>query len=534
MHELIGKTPAILKNSSAEADKASSLFSQYGVTDQKNSNERLTGSRFDFSNIAVNYGGRMLQTKLNVNKPGDKYEQEADAVADKIIRMNETNAVQRKCAKCEEEEEKLQRKPLSQNISSLAQAAGENISSSLDNVINSSKGGGRRMDNNTQSFMSTRFGINFNHVKIHDDDQAAKMTGQLHARAFTVGNDIYFNYGQYQPRSQPGKHLLAHELTHVLQQQKGEQIIQQDGVKDPLEKEAHDLETEILGKTLGAEEKKKVKEIIRLAKAKPLGKSSGQRNYYLEKLKVAVTSPVDADVSGKKSKTGYNCTEAEEKKNRKKVEKALEEEKRWWEGSGFENVEENAVATGTKKIARIGEQGKKFYVDRSDPKNIRVKIKVKLNGKADEVKSIKKLEDAIERKSHTKGYYLDIEFVDKSGPEVFEIKVAFCEWANSGNWASSPTDLSHEVHHALGLDDRYDYIEAHVARSSMSIDLRLHWFLEQMKKTKAARDPYSKMAVNKEPLLAEDVCAVAFKPGPDRTKCIKERKDLDPPGIPPN
>jgi hypothetical protein len=181
---------------------------------------------------------------------------------------------------------------------------------------------------------------------------------------------------------------------------------------------------------------------------------------------------------------------------------------------------------------RTGQGGKKFSVDRSDPKNIRVLMKVKLNGKADEVASIKKLEDAIERDSHTKGYYLDIVFVDKSGPDVFEFTVNFCEWANSGNWASGPTTLSHEVHHALGLDDRYDYIESHAANRQMNVPMRLRWFAEQMKKTPSPRDPYSKMTKNANPLLAEDVCAVAFEAGAERTKCIEARKSLDPAGIP--
>ena len=119
-------------------------------------------------------------------------------------------------------------------------------------------------------------------------------------------------------------------------------------------------------------------------------------------------------------------------------------------------VDELSVATATHMVERTGEQGKKYKVDRSDPMNIRVKIKVKLNGVPDEVSKIKGLEDAIERSISmtTKGYHVDIVFVDSAGPDVFEFSVKFCEWPNSGNWASSPVTLSHEVHHALGLDDR--------------------------------------------------------------------------------
>jgi hypothetical protein len=186
-------------------------------------------------------------------------------------------------------------------------------------------------------------------------------------------------------------------------------------------------------------------------------------------------------------------------------------------------------------VERTGEQGKKYKVDRSDPTNIRVKIKVKLNGAPDEVSKIKGLEDAIERSISmtTKGYYVDIVFVDTAGPDVFEFTVKFCEWPNSGNWASSPVTLSHEVHHALGLADRYDYIESHAGNPDMNPEMRLHWFVEQMKKTASARDPYSKMARNDNPLLAEDVCAVAFPAGADRNNCISARKSLDPAAVPP-
>lgn len=270
--------------------------------------------------------------------------------------------------------------------------------------------------------------------------------------------------------------------------------------------------------------------IIAEAKKKPLGKAQGQRNYYLSKLKTAITTPFDGKDSGKQE---YGCSESAEKKNRKAVEDALKIEKDVWAGLGLEDVEEKVVASGKNKVERVGQQGKKFLVDRSDPKNIRVLMKVKLNGKADEVDQIKQLEDAIERKSTTKGYYLDIVFVDTSGPDVFEFTVIFCQWANSGNWASAPTTLSHEVHHALGLGDRYDYIESHSGNRQMNVAMRVHWFAEQMKKTTSPRDPYSKMARNANPLLAEDVCAVAFEPGPDRDACIQTRKDLDPAGIPP-
>jgi len=186
-------------------------------------------------------------------------------------------------------------------------------------------------------------------------------------------------------------------------------------------------------------------------------------------------------------------------------------------------------------VTRTGKGGKQFKVDRTDNKSIRVLIKVRLIGDDGEVKKIKALEDAIEREvwKSTQGYYLDIDFVDKPGPDVFDMTVKFCQWPNAGNWASKPVTLSHEVHHALGLDDRYDYIESHSKNPKMNPSMRLVWFLKQMNKTGGARDPFSKMATSSNPLLAEDVCSVAYEAGPDRQKCIQDRKGLDPSNVPP-
>lgn len=74
------------------------------------------------------------------------------------------------------------------------------------------------MDDNTQTFMQSRFGADFSDVKIHTGGEAIQMNRELNAKAFTQGNDIYFNEGQYNPDSTDGKYLLAHELTHTLQQ----------------------------------------------------------------------------------------------------------------------------------------------------------------------------------------------------------------------------------------------------------------------------------------------------------------------------
>lgn len=159
----------------------------------------------------------LIQPQLAVGSPGNSYEREADAVADRVMNMPEPSFVQRKCSECEKEE--LQRKPLVQAFSPFVQTKAENtVSDGLSDSIHSSRGRGSVLDADTNTFMSSRFGHDFSEVNIHIDSRSAQLNQSLNAKAFTVGNDIYFNQGQYRPGSSEGKHLLAHELTHVVQQ----------------------------------------------------------------------------------------------------------------------------------------------------------------------------------------------------------------------------------------------------------------------------------------------------------------------------
>ena len=170
-----------------------------------------------------------IQFKLAIGASDDSLEHEADAMADRVMRMPEQNFIQRKCSDCEVEE-KLQRKTLVSFIQGKESSAGTLASDAISNQINASKGNGSGMDSNTQSFMQSRFGADFSEIKIHTGGESIQMNRDLNAKAFTVGNDIYFNEGQYNPVSAEGKHLLAHELTHTVQQ----------GVVDKIQKQPID------------------------------------------------------------------------------------------------------------------------------------------------------------------------------------------------------------------------------------------------------------------------------------------------------
>jgi outer membrane protein OmpA-like peptidoglycan-associated protein len=159
----------------------------------------------------------IIQPKLEISQPGDMYEREADTISEKVMTKSEFIA-----PSTEEEEEKLQAKPLSETISRMIQTSRNENSdfqnTGMEDSLNSSKSSGNPLSGNVRSFMENRFGTDFSNVKIHTDSNAVQMSKMLNAHAFTHGNNIYFNSGKYDPVSSTGQYLLAHELTHTIQQ----------------------------------------------------------------------------------------------------------------------------------------------------------------------------------------------------------------------------------------------------------------------------------------------------------------------------
>lgn len=180
-----------------------------------------------------------LQFKLSIGAPNDQFEREADLIADKVVqRKNEQiqhaapSFIQKKCKQCEDDGEDVQRKHNESNhLVSLQRATDTDpISHQADSItplLQQSKGGGQPLHESTKTFMEQSIGADFSGVRIHDGSSAQKMTQTLQAQAFTNESDIYFNSGKYNTTSTEGMHLLAHELTHTVQQQSApQQIIQ--------------------------------------------------------------------------------------------------------------------------------------------------------------------------------------------------------------------------------------------------------------------------------------------------------------------
>lgn len=224
-----------------------------------------------------------VQAKLQVSSPGDRFEREADQVADTVMRMPDpqpnlgvpvsnrtrisridrkcmeceketqrqplnpeeetvqtksigpTPVVQRACAGCSgpsEDDRQLQKKALDEDEPLQKQAADEEpedmlqgnadgqlaASHEVQSQIDALRGGGQRLPESARNYFEPRFGQDFGGVRLHTGAKGARAARSINARAFTTGRDIAFGTGQYSPESNAGKRLLAHELTHVVQQ----------------------------------------------------------------------------------------------------------------------------------------------------------------------------------------------------------------------------------------------------------------------------------------------------------------------------
>jgi hypothetical protein len=219
------------------ATKHLSVIQRTGLFHPMNGSQRAQS----LFRLQQQYGNRFVQrviaqhvqTKMTVSQPGDIYEREADRVANQVMQMPKPQ-LQRQT---EEEEEKdlLQTKPIAEQITPLAQrqieeeeeeelqakeisSQASEVTTGLESGINALRSSGRQIPESERAFFENRFKSDFSQVRIHTDNNAAQISQSLNAQAFTVGRDIVFGAGQYAPESNVGRRLIAHELTHVIQQ----------------------------------------------------------------------------------------------------------------------------------------------------------------------------------------------------------------------------------------------------------------------------------------------------------------------------
>jgi hypothetical protein len=147
-----------------------------------------------------------LQPKLTINEPGDRYEQEADRITERVMRVSEPPA----------QRQPIPIKPLLvQRQTESSYGAGVDAPSIVHDALSSP---GQPLDSATRAFFEPRFGHDFSHVRVHADAKAAESAQSVDALAYTVGRDVVFGTGQYLLGTRGGQKLLAHELAHVMQQ----------------------------------------------------------------------------------------------------------------------------------------------------------------------------------------------------------------------------------------------------------------------------------------------------------------------------
>lgn len=268
--QMIDKKPAVIKNHlHSHPKKIRSPRTPGSPVRQILFLQRTSGNQAVEKMINSGY----LQAKLRMGRPGDAYEREADRVADTVMRMNvppvsqSALPIQRACPSCEgeelqrqpieEEEEELQMQPrgvkeevqmqskadsdpmthLGQSLPPpeeeemlQAKSRGEGVKTNSSDVlsqISRLKSGGQQLPESVRSYFEPRFGYDLSRVRIHDNGQASNAARSIHARAFTMGNNVVFGSGEYSPGTAKGKKLLAHELTHVIQQNRSGIVRQQ-------------------------------------------------------------------------------------------------------------------------------------------------------------------------------------------------------------------------------------------------------------------------------------------------------------------
>ncbi len=160
-----------------------------------------------------------IQAKMQVSQPGDPAELEAEHMADAVTRQPSSSPVAAPCA-CSGSGQPCEECGKSSGVHRsgngvTARTPSQSATRAVQSVVG---GSGHTLDSASRAFFEPRFGRDFGQVRLHTGSQAAESAQAIRARAYTHGSDIVFNHGEYQPSTESGRHLLAHELTHVLHQ----------------------------------------------------------------------------------------------------------------------------------------------------------------------------------------------------------------------------------------------------------------------------------------------------------------------------
>jgi hypothetical protein len=441
------------------------------------------------------------QAKLRVGAQDDIYERQADSVADAVMRGTSRSA------SALHEVATIRRAP---------DGGGSGAGVAPPRVGQVLSGAGHPLDAATRAFMEPRFRQDFSGVRVHTDAEAGESARAVGALAYTVGNHVVFGRGHFQPHTQAGRHLLAHELTHVLQQ--GEGVLRRapdPAVLKEFDERAAKIKKDkvLLKQPFTAQQE--VNQILTEARTRddPL--------YYAGKMEELLATKEESEEEQARETAADTKDAADAETTRAASTK----------GQAHAGDEEAISAQPGRVFSKMkAPGGETFLIDARDVADIAVKVKVHLiragKGTDDDVRRVKSMQDAIEKRSSTLGYSVDLDFVEKSGADVFDVKVDTSQWTVSNNWVGDDAAMAHELHHRLGLsEDRYNYIEAHATNEKMHVKDRIHWFLMELHK-KVDNNPNSIMNDNVHSPLDDDVCRVAGKSSKaDLDACVKQRSD---------
>ncbi|MFN2607566.1 MAG: DUF4157 domain-containing protein [Acidimicrobiales bacterium] len=177
---------------------------------------RLLALQQTAGNRAVNRLVAQAQAKLEVGPAGDRHEREADAVAAEVVRALRSGPQHDEASTSKDAfgSAEVQRAPVEAEVG----FAGGELDSSAERAVNAARQGGSPLPDAPRTRMEGAFGADFSRVRIHEGSAATQLNDAIQARAFTIGPDIFFRGGAPSTSTPAGQELLAHELTHTIQQ----------------------------------------------------------------------------------------------------------------------------------------------------------------------------------------------------------------------------------------------------------------------------------------------------------------------------
>jgi len=218
------------QNRKQEGAKPNNHLVRKPTVQKKEDDSSNSNGKISILGRKVLFGSKGVQAKLKVGSPNDSFEKEADSVADKVVNQSKGN------------HNDMGQNPITSGITNIqkkeAPTPNQNSDvSAVESSLNAAKGNGQKLKGTTKEEMESGFGVDFSNVNIHTGTKAEEINDKMGAQAITSGSDIYFNRGKYSPETRSGKSLLAHELTHTIQQTGMVHKKEEESTKNPIPEE---------------------------------------------------------------------------------------------------------------------------------------------------------------------------------------------------------------------------------------------------------------------------------------------------------